>query len=1514
MNGDGTIVLFSSDAVDLTQENSAGVFIRPLDGQLTSHLANGKKGVISSNGSTMAYIVHDDLSGKDNVFVRPVDGSEAAIQADTDPRFSLIHASASPVLSNNGMHTVFSANRWLGNVFNIFSFNRDTGALELVSATPTGGYADGDCDAPAVSLDGRYVVFRSNSSNLVPNSSNGFKQILLWDRTTNDIRLISSTTAGNPVGSDCSMPAISGDGNVIAFSSSDENLVAGDSNNKADTFVYNLTDDVLSLASLNAAGVQADGDCLLSDRPSLSRDGGKIAFSSSATNLVPDDTNGYADVFLKDPATGEITRISLASDGTQSNNGSSFPALSLDGTKASFSSNASNLTTGDFNNVSDIFYHDVSGFYNDPQSQGFMPLGAMYAMGRGFKYERDRYSISPSTLNLALERKLFQTQTRGPEIYVRLYYNADPDSGAGPFGRGWSLGQDWTAHALNNKQIMIKKGTGRTITFTSEIDLIGPTVNGELMGATYPVILKPPQDSQDILELTGGSMGDWFSLKYHEKQTGFSYWFNDDWYTNTEIGLLERIQDKYGNGVWFNHDADNWQTPTKVILSSISVGHDLDPQDNRTINFTYNSEGLCTRIDAPDGDDRFIVLAYENGNLTSLTDMAGYVTTYRYDNDHYMTRKTDENGEASFQYRSRGIGAGKYMSQVVDGGAAVNFTHKGVGEVTNTSPAGRITNITTNNDGKTTRIVDPLGSIRSIGYTGRLPNTFTDANGKTSKASYNDKNLLESLTDAENNTFEYEYDSNGNLTKKTSPDGNWIYTYNDKDQILSATSPLGHITVFTYDKFGQVTQIKDPRGNSIIIAYDNFGNITAITDALGGSTQFSWDALGLRLALMTDAAGKKKSLEFDGNDRLTKVKYDSVSGNPAMEYRHDALHTTAVTDENNHTTSVKRNAIGSITQLTMPLGNKNSYDYDLDNRQIVSLNALDQLTKFVYDDAGHLTAEIDPGSRRIKRGYDGEGNITSFTDQKSYSTRFDYDNNNRLIKTTWPDGSVVTYKRDNMGRVSVLKNGRNQTISYSYDADGRLTSKSFNTGPTYSHTYDAAGNLTQISGAGETTIATYTDRNEVSSIRYPDGQVISFRYDDAGNLASINYPGGTSAIYTYDNFNRTPLPQKVQNGIDQDFMPYQQSTKQVTRMTWAGNAINCTYDNEARLTTIARSNSTASTFDYDVNNRLISIDHHSLGSSFALLKYTVNAADQTVAIDSSHSLIHPVSASDVSASYTTTNEIFKWNDQAYTYDNDGNLLSGGAFSDGGYDLENRLLTISKNGVSYVNTYDGKGNRSVRTSEGQTIRYHYDFDGRLLFESIDSEVTARYFYLGPRLAAMERNGSHFFYHFDRNGNTLSLSDASGKVVTSYAYSVEGMKTTSGKVVDNPFTYVGAYGVIDEGNGLYQMGRRYYDADLGRFLQKDPLGFEGGPNLYTYAANNPVDGIDPEGESFIGVVLFLGALGWGANKLWKVTREAKAKYKAIADSDLPYADKLIWHKKNFIPVTTPIIKNLVKQIKY
>jgi Tol biopolymer transport system component len=178
------------------------------------------------------------------------------------------------------------------------------------------------------------------------------------DRQTGATTRVSVASDGTQAHAGASHPSISADGRYVAFHSLSNNLVPGDTN-AYDVFVHDRQTGATTLVSVASDGTQANEQ---SRHPSISADGRYVAFHAHDSNLVPGDTNNAWDTFVHDRQTGETTRVSVASDGTQGNSFSRHPIISADGRSVAFESEASNLVSGDTNGPGvtgiDIFVHD----------------------------------------------------------------------------------------------------------------------------------------------------------------------------------------------------------------------------------------------------------------------------------------------------------------------------------------------------------------------------------------------------------------------------------------------------------------------------------------------------------------------------------------------------------------------------------------------------------------------------------------------------------------------------------------------------------------------------------------------------------------------------------------------------------------------------------------------------------------------------------------------------------------------------------------------------------------------------------------------------------------------------------------------------------------------------------------------------------------------------------------------------------------------------------------------------
>ena len=281
----------------------------------------------------------------------------------------------SPAISADGQVIAFtsSATNLVPNDTNavpdVFVHNRATGTTVRASVASDGTEANGNSAAPAISADGRYVVYQSSATNLVAGDTNGQTDVFVFDRQTSaTTRVDVPTGGGQATGAASTAPAISADGTSVAYQSAATNLVAGDTNGLPDIFVTDRTGSVTTTrVSMATGGTQATGPATPaatagSQVPAISRDGRFVSYTSSATNLVAGDTNGVTDVFVTDrQGTLTTTRVSVASGGGQAlGGGSTSSSISGDGTVVSFSSDAT-LVAGDTNGATDVFAHDRSG-------------------------------------------------------------------------------------------------------------------------------------------------------------------------------------------------------------------------------------------------------------------------------------------------------------------------------------------------------------------------------------------------------------------------------------------------------------------------------------------------------------------------------------------------------------------------------------------------------------------------------------------------------------------------------------------------------------------------------------------------------------------------------------------------------------------------------------------------------------------------------------------------------------------------------------------------------------------------------------------------------------------------------------------------------------------------------------------------------------------------------------------------------------------------------------------------
>lgn len=340
---------------------------------------------ISTDGNIIAFysiadnLVQNDTNSQGDIFVyNDISKETIRISLNTDGSERLA-ASTHPVLSDDGRFVAFRSNGYfIHDIENGITSRIDT-PDPLATGSTTYPVIE---DYPALSSDGRYVAFQSAAGNLTLEDTRTTRDIFLRDTLTNGLSLVSVSTDETQANHHSYSPSISSDGRYVAFSSPASNLVNDDTNGVSDIFVRDMVNGTTTRASVAAAGIiQANGH---SGNPVISANGQIVAFTSEATNLVPNDTNDADDVFVYNYSTGITRRVSVDSSGTEANYRSALSDMTSDGRYIAFTSSASNWgqSVPAISNAGYLYVHDtVTG--NTKRLPAHIPIGGIYpAYGR----------------------------------------------------------------------------------------------------------------------------------------------------------------------------------------------------------------------------------------------------------------------------------------------------------------------------------------------------------------------------------------------------------------------------------------------------------------------------------------------------------------------------------------------------------------------------------------------------------------------------------------------------------------------------------------------------------------------------------------------------------------------------------------------------------------------------------------------------------------------------------------------------------------------------------------------------------------------------------------------------------------------------------------------------------------------------------------------------------------------------------------------------------------------------
>jgi Tol biopolymer transport system component len=321
-------------------------------------LGGGLAPDISADGNTVVFfspnaLLPGDVNGRMDIYAHHRITGEISLVSLSDGEGLGSKDASNPSVSRDGRYVVFQAPMdtyaATGNAnVGIWMRDRVAGTTTLLHALD----ANGNADRPSISDDGNVVSFSSTASNLVAGDANASTDVFVWERSPNAVRRVSVTSAGTEAPASSAFASISGDGSTVAFLSVAAFVTEDQNAGSVDVYARSLAANTTALVSATPGGLAA-GDSALS-LPSLSADGTNVAFSSSSGGLVVGDTNAAADVFVRHMPTAATQRVSVSSSGEQGNGDSFGPSISANGLRVAFQTNATNLVLGDNNGDDDV--------------------------------------------------------------------------------------------------------------------------------------------------------------------------------------------------------------------------------------------------------------------------------------------------------------------------------------------------------------------------------------------------------------------------------------------------------------------------------------------------------------------------------------------------------------------------------------------------------------------------------------------------------------------------------------------------------------------------------------------------------------------------------------------------------------------------------------------------------------------------------------------------------------------------------------------------------------------------------------------------------------------------------------------------------------------------------------------------------------------------------------------------------------------------------------------------------
>ncbi|MDA4122764.1 MAG: hypothetical protein OK456_06245, partial [Thaumarchaeota archaeon] len=668
------------------------------------------------------------------------------------------------------------------------------------------------------------------------------------------------------------------------------------------------------------------------------------------------------------------------------------------------------------------------------------------------------------------------------------------------------------------------------------------------------------------------------------------------------------------------------------------------------------------------------------------------------------------------------------------------------------------------------------------------------------------------------------------------------YTYNSTTgYMLSSTDGNGYTTSYKYDNLGRATLITYPAVGGVsgttTYSYNDASNYVTITDANGNVVKQFYDGLARITSVERFNGSTLYSTQTFTYNWLNLVASNETANSGTYSYAYDQDgRITKATNPDLTTVTTTYNVYKNTKTVIDENGHPTVFAYDRDGRQI----SVEQF----YTSTKYYTTSYT---------YDLSGNLLGTTDANAQTTSYKYDDLNRLVKTTYPGSSYEAVSYDALGNKLGMVEPSGSVLNYTYDALNRLTKITYPGSSTQTYAYDDDGNVLSSVDSSASIYYTYDARDWVTNqteVISGHSYQIDYGYDKVGNVNSITYPGGFSISLTYDALNRMKTLggyATIYYNLDDEVSEIKYGNGEVTTYSYDSRDritqidlkdgstkeldLNYTYDGDSDVKTI-----NSETFHYNWLDQLIS----SSG---------IGSGNTTFAYDGAGNMLNQTLGTTTKYTYGTYNELTSIGKVNFTYDGNGNthtIVNGSTTWTYSYDYQNELTQVQKGGTTVAQYSYGGNGMLLKSVETDTIVYAYQGDNRLFQENTGSSSMAKFFYADGLLIASLNGSATSYYHQDALGSVRLVSSSSVTTIYSANYKVYGaIYSPSGS---STFQYTDK--PCDPATGLYYSGARWYDSASGRFMTEDTMAGQPGMPLsldrYVYALDNPMTYVDPTGH--------------------------------------------------------------------